>query len=71
MQVMIDQIRDPEDIMRDIKTSQKEQIKDYLEKSRYDVSRELLIVGSLQQEEDEGKTMEEYVEQADYNFSLK
>lgn len=67
----IDLIRDPQHILHDVEITQKYSIKEFLDKDEYLVSSELISVGFLPVEMDEGTSMKEYVEQVDINFRLK
>lgn len=58
MEVGIEKMKDPVHILPGIKTSQKDSIKDSLEKNCFDVSSGLICFGLLPQEVDEVTRME-------------
>lgn len=70
IEVMINQIRDPEHMLCDTNNNKKDSINDYLDNSWYEGSSRIIIVGFLPQDADEVRIMEQYVEQVGNNFHL-
>lgn len=71
MEVIIEQIRDQNQIMCDIKSSNNDSIKDYLYKNVYDVNSGLINFGFLPEEVDDVIIIEQYVEKVGNNLRLK